>query len=105
MACPDVLCTHLFLNKSLTESKAFKGKPLVQYYMVSLRKEVWRKDPPWGMLIVYADSEHDVLQVTAYRLAKLEFPDEDTAFYAKYLSTKYIMLHFLPFPNCLIVFT
>lgn len=76
-----------FLNRSLTEFKVFDKKPLHQYYM-SLRKEM-RRSEPWSMLIVYANSEHDKLQVTAYRLAKLEFEDRETEFYAEYLSTEH----------------
>lgn len=89
LLCSDV--SHFF-QRSLTESKAFASKPLPQYYMVSLRKE-WFSDDPWGLMIAYVDIE-EKLKVTAYRLAKLEFDSSETAWYMKYLSTKYIMIHF-----------
>lgn len=89
LSCPDGFWAHVVLNKCLAEAKVFDKNPLPQYYMVSLQKEVFRNDP-WSMLIVYADSKHDKPQVTAYRLAKLEFSDYETAFYAEYLSAQSI---------------
>ena len=78
---------YVFWNRSLTEFTAYRDNPLPQRYMVSLRKEVFRSDP-WGLIIVYTNSEHEKEHVTAYRLAELEFKDQEEEFYIKHLSRK-----------------